>query len=104
MATYQVDVTSISKDRTPFIKALRTVGGISLKRASEIAIHLDRFRNSTLVAGVEKRTAEHIAKSLDASGAVAVVRESSVVTPMMLSPEANHRYEWSKLRTIKRVS
>ncbi|MEO8911220.1 MAG: hypothetical protein ABI408_13485 [Gemmatimonadaceae bacterium] len=104
MATYQVDVTSPSNDRAPFIKALRTVGGISLKRVIEIATHLDRFRNSTLVAGVEKRTAEHIAKALNASGAVAVVRESTVSTPMILSPEADHRYEWSKLRTIKQVS
>ena len=103
MATYQVDVKSPAHDRVAYIKALRMAGGISLKRAMEIAVHLDRFRNSPLVAGVEKRTAEHIAKALDASGAVVVVRESTVPSPMMCCPAADHRYEWTRLRTMKKV-
>jgi hypothetical protein len=73
---------------------------MSLKRATDIAAFLDRFRNSTLVAGVTQRTAEHIAKALGATGAVVLVRESAVGTPMMCSPEADQRYKWGSLRTI----
>jgi ribosomal protein S13 len=93
-------VKAPADDRVAFIKALRTVGGISLKRANEIAAHLDRFRNSTLVAGITQRTAEHIAKALDSTGAAVVVRESAVTTPMMCVPEADQRYKWSGLRTL----
>ena len=101
MGTFQVDVKGPSEDRVAFVKALRTVGGISLKRATEIAVHLDRFRNSTLVAGVEQGTAEHIAKALGASGAVVVVRESTVGTPMMCCPEAAQRYDWGSLHRLR---
>jgi len=100
LAKYQVDVKGPGDDRVAFIKALRTVGGISLKRATEIAAHFDRFRNSTLVAGITQRTADHIAKALSLTGATVVVRESAVSTPMMCVPEADQRYKWSGLRTL----
>ncbi len=101
--TFQVDVVSPSKDRIVFVKALRTVGEISLKRASDIAVYLDRFRNSTVVAGVEQRTAEHIAATLVASGAAVVIRESTVSSPTICCPEANHRYAWGGMRKMARA-
>ena len=100
MGKFQVDVERPSEDRAAFVKALRTVGGISLKRAAGIAVHVDRSHNITLVAGVEQRTAEHIAKTLGASGAVAVVRDSAVTTPMMYCAEADQRNKWGGIRTI----
>jgi ribosomal protein L7/L12 len=103
MGTFQVDVVSPSADRIAFVKALRTIGEISLKRASDIANHLDRFRNSTVVAGVEQRTAEHIAATLVASGSTVVVRESTVSSPTICCPEANHRYEWGGMRRMARA-
>ena len=67
MPRYQVNVKAPAEDRTAFIRALRTVAGISLKRAAELSIQLDRSRNSTLVAGLGKAAAEHIAETLAAS-------------------------------------
>ena len=103
VGTFQVDVVSPATDRIAFVRALRTVGEISLKRASDIEIHLERFRNSTLVAGVDRRTAEHIAATLVATGAAVVVRESTVSSATICCPEANHRYEWGAMRKMARV-
>jgi ribosomal protein L7/L12 len=100
---YQVCVRALSEDRAAFVRALRTVGGISLKRALELSVYLDRFRNTTLVAGVEKATAEHVAETLIASGAAVGILESSVNTPMMCCPEAEYRFKWGRLRSLKRV-
>lgn len=103
MEKFQVEVERLPAERVAFVKALRTVGGISLKRASDIAIHLGRFRNGTLVAGVDQPTAEHIAATLSASGATVVVRESTVSSPTMCCPEAAHRYKWGRTRTLVKV-
>jgi hypothetical protein len=100
MPKFQVDVKSPSQDRAAFVKALRTVGDISLKQATELATHLDRFRNSTLVAGIDQLAAEHIAQTLTTSGAVASVTESQTNTPMMCCPQAAQMFKWGRLRTI----
>jgi len=104
MAKFQINVKSPPEDRTAFVKALRTVGDISLKRAAELAVYLERFRNSTLVAGVDQRVAEHIAKTLTTSGAVAAVAESEADTPMMCCPQAAQAFKWGRLRNIVKVS
>jgi ribosomal protein L7/L12 len=103
MPRYQVNVKAPAEDRTAFIKALRTVGGISLKRAADLSVHLDRRRNSTLVAGLGKTAADHIAETLVASGASVTVLESQVNTPMMCCPEADHRFRWGRLRSLIRL-
>jgi hypothetical protein len=103
MPRYQLNVKAPAEDRTAFIKALRTVAGISLKRAAELSVHLDRSRNSTLVAGLGKAAAEHIAETLVASGATVAVLESPLNTPMMCCPEADHRFEWSRFRTLVKL-
>jgi ribosomal protein L7/L12 len=103
MPRYQVNVKAPGEDRTAFIKALRTVAGISLKRAAALSVHFDCFRNSTLVAGLGKAAAEHIAETLGASGASVTVLESPLNTPMICCPEADHRFKWGRLRTLVRL-
>jgi hypothetical protein len=103
MPRYQVNVKAPAEDRRAFIRALRTVAGISLKRATALSVHFDRYRNSTLVAGLGKAAAEHIAETLVASGASAAVLESPLDFPMMCCPEAEHRFRWSRLRTPVRL-
>jgi hypothetical protein len=103
MLRYQVNVKAPAEDRTAFIKALRTVAGISLKRAAELSVHFDRFRNSTLVAGLGKAAAEHIAETLLASGASVTVLKSLLDTPMICCPEADHRFKWGRLRSLVRL-
>jgi ribosomal protein L7/L12 len=103
MAKFQVNVKIPSEDRTAFVKALRTVGRISLKRAAELAVYLERHRNSTLVAGVDQQAAEHIAKTLTASGAIASVAKSGMDTPVMCCPQAAQMFKWGRLRTLAKV-
>jgi ribosomal protein L7/L12 len=103
MTKYQVNVKAPAEDRMAFIKALRTVAGISLKRAADLSVHFGRFRNSTLVAGLGKAAAEHIAETLIASGARVAVLESPLDTPMMCCPEADQKFKWGRLRTLVRL-
>ncbi len=76
---------------------------MGLKQASDLAIHLERFRNSIVVAGVEPSIAEHIARVLRESGAEVAVEECSSSTPMLCFPEVNTKHEWGIFRTIKAV-
>jgi ribosomal protein L7/L12 len=103
MHRYQVNVKAPAENRIAFIKALRTVAGISLKRAAELSVHFDRSRNGTLVAGLGKAAAEHIAGTLTASGARVAILESQLTTPMMCCPEADQRFKWGHLRTLVRL-
>jgi ribosomal protein L7/L12 len=100
MTKFQVDIAGSPQNRTAFVRALRTVGGISLKRATELAVHLERFRNSTLVAGIDQAAAEHIAQTLTHSGAAASVAKSPIDTPMMCCPQAAQMLKWGRLRTM----
>jgi ribosomal protein L7/L12 len=103
MSKYQVNVKTPAEDRTAFVRALRTVAGISLKRAADLSVHFNRYRNSTLVAGLGKAAADHIAETLVACGASVTVLESPVETPMMCCPEADHRFKWGHLRTLVKL-
>jgi hypothetical protein len=103
MSKYQVDVASPPQNRAAFVRALRTVAGISLARAAELAVHLERFRNSTLVAGIDQAAAEHIAQSLTHSGAAATVAKSLIDTPMICCPQAAKMFKWGRLRTLAKA-
>jgi hypothetical protein len=104
MSKHQIRVTGVPDNRVHFVKALRLVGGMGLQQANDLAIHLDRFRNSVLVAGIDGSVAEHISTLLQASGVAVAVEDCSIGTPMLCSPAANTQYEWGKFRLIKKVS
>jgi ribosomal protein L7/L12 len=103
MSKYQVIVGSLPTDRTKFVEALRRTTPLTLKQALDVANHLERFRNSTLVAGVDLEVADHIASALRETGAEVVLAESSVTTPMLCNPEGNTNYRWGMLRVIKKA-
>ncbi len=84
-----------------FVRALRTVGAIGLKRAIDLAIHFDRFRRSVLVAGVELHVAEHLSAALREAGTEVELQECSISTPMLCTPEVNAKYVWGALRMLK---
>ncbi len=101
---FQVIVISPPEDRMRFVRALRTVGAIGLKRAIDLAIHFDRFRRSVLVAGVELHVAEHLSAALREAGTEVELQECSISTPMLCTPEVNAKYVWGALRMLKEVA
>lgn len=100
---YQVDVARVPADGAEIIKALRLVGRMSLREASDVHVHLVRSRGGTVVAGVELTVAEHIARELAAAGADAVVAESSVRSPSRCDPAVVEKLTWTRLRSIEVV-
>ncbi|MEX2124796.1 MAG: hypothetical protein WD795_12955 [Woeseia sp.] len=73
---------------------------MSLKQASDLALHLERFGRSVVVAGIEPAVAAHIADDLRRAGAEVVIEESSLSTPMLCTPEGNEKYGWRAFRSI----
>jgi hypothetical protein len=103
MSKYQIIVCSLPTDRTKFVEALRRTTPLTLKQALDVANHLERFRHSTLVAGIDLQVADHIASALREAGAEVVLDESSVTTPMLCNPEGNTHYRWGMFRVIKKA-
>lgn len=103
MSKEQIRVSHVPSDRVPFIKALRLVGQLGLKQANDLAVHLERFRNSVLVAGIDPAVAGHVSEVLRASGAEVVVEPCSINTPMLCSPAANAKYQWGRFRLVKKA-
>jgi hypothetical protein len=101
MGKYQVTLNKPSADKSTFIKALRLAGRMNLAQATALALHLDRFRNSTLIAGVDKSVADHIASALTESGAKATVSAGTIDTPMICWPDAAKKYAWGSFRSIQ---
>jgi hypothetical protein len=97
---YQVDVDRVPADPVAFAKALRVIGGTSLRDATDIHAYLVRAGGGTVVAGVELTVAEHIARELVAVGASAAVIESSVRSPSRLSPVVATKHAWKRFRSI----
>jgi hypothetical protein len=103
MSAQQVRIVRTPGDRAEFIKALRLIGGrMSLKQASGLALHLERFGASVAVAGIKPAVAAHIADDLRHAGAEVIVKESSIDTPMLCSPEVNEKYGWGAFRVIEK--
>lgn len=103
MSKQQVRIDNTPSDRARFVKALRLIGNLSLKDASDLAIHLENFRHSVVVAGIEAEVAAHIADALRLAGAEVTIEECSIKTPMLCRPSVNERYEWSPLRLVKKI-
>ena len=100
---HQVRVHRVPPQTPELTRTLRLAARLSLAEASALAIHLDRFRDTVLVAGVDAEVAEHLAEALRGAGAEVGVEPSSLDTPMLCRPDANERYEWGRLRTLRRV-
>ena len=103
MKKQQVRIDQVPANRVALIKALRLVGHTGLKQAGDLAGHLDRFRHSVLVAGIDAAVAEHIARVLEDAGAKVTVEDSAVSTPMLCCPTVNAKYRWGALRLVKKA-
>jgi ribosomal protein L7/L12 len=103
MSKQQIRVSQVPSNRVHFIRALRLIGQMGLKQASDLAVHLDRFRHSVVVAGIEPAVAAHISQVLQDAGAEVVVEKCSIETPMVCSPTADAKYVWSASRLIKKA-
>lgn len=103
MSKKQIRVDRLPGDRRAFVKALRLIGRTGLKQASELAIHLERYRHSVLVTGIDRGTAEHIAALLRDAGAGVTVEASSLDTPMLCTPDVNRKYRWGAFRVISKA-
>jgi hypothetical protein len=95
MNKFQIRLRRISAHDVAHIRALRLIGRLGLRKAYELAKHLDRHSNSVAVAGIDAAVAGHLAAALNAAGAEAVIEPSSLATPMMCAPAVNARYKWS---------
>lgn len=100
---YQVEVARVPADGVEIVKALRLVGRMSLREASDVHAYLVEAQGGTVVAGVELTVAEHIARELVTAGAAAVVVESSVRSPSRCNPVVAKKFSWTRLRSIEVV-
>ncbi|MBZ5590529.1 MAG: hypothetical protein LAO05_18420 [Acidobacteriia bacterium] len=104
MSKQQIRIDQVPSDRVGFIRALRLIGQMGLKQATDVAAHLDRFRHSVVVAGIEPAVAAHISQVLRDAGAEVALEECSIGTPMVCSPTADAKYEWTASRLIRKVT
>jgi len=97
----QVRVLRPGADQTELVRALRLIGRLDLKRAHDLAVHLEQHADTVVIAGVDAKVADYVAELLLATGAEVRVQASSVDSPMICMPEANVIYEWGAMRTIR---
>jgi hypothetical protein len=104
MSKHQICVNKVPADRTTFIKTIRLAGRLELKQALDLTVHLERYRRSILVAGIDLPVAEHLAGALRDTGAEVDVQDCSIQTPMLCVPQVNVRYVWGAFRSIRKAS
>jgi hypothetical protein len=98
MNTFQVDVSKLPVARVGAIKALRVAGKTTLATADRLHQWLAQRGAGTVLAGVEREVADHVAGVLRASGLAAEVSASSVRTPLVFAPLGHRRFRWQGLR------
>jgi hypothetical protein len=104
---YQIRFRKLPTDHVAFVRALRLVGNLKLKQADDLARHVERYRKSVVVAGIDESTAGHIAAALNRAGSEVAIEPSSVDTPMLCMPIVNARFNWrgwGPLRVIRKAS
>ncbi len=97
MPKFQIKEASPGTKVVSLVKALRLVANLGLLEAKKISDYLHDNSPCVLVAGVDRKVADHTAVLLHQSGAEVVVEESSIEVPMLLCPEANQRFQSSWL-------
>jgi hypothetical protein len=103
-ATYQVDVHGVPADERAFLRGTRLAGNMSLKNAAEVLALVKEGQHVTLVAGVDRAVAEHVAAHLDqVSGCETTLSESTVRSPQAFSMDARFRFQWGPMRRIVRA-
>ena len=98
MNTFQVDVSKLPSARAGAIKALRVAGKTTLASADRLHQWLAQRGAGTVLAGVDRDVADHVASALRAAGLAAEVSASSVLTPLVYGPLAHRRFRWQGLR------
>lgn len=98
---FEIEVVSIEgSNRAQVLRALRTVGKMSLPRAQRVYEFTQGRVRTTLVAGIEQSVAEHIASTLAGAGIVVEIKESDSGIPMVCEPQAGKRYRWGAMRML----
>ena len=100
MDRFQIALDDFPGDEAAFLRTVRLVGKVSLADAVAIRIHARNAKGTVLVAGVDRRVADHIAAAFGAAGIAVTVQPSSVSSPMICRPQANVAYRWKAGRTI----
>lgn len=100
MTLYQIDVTGFPSDKVKVVRALRTIGGLPLKKANDMYVHIQNHKTTTLLAGVSKDVAESIATNLRGAGMIPSVSVCSVVSPTLLDPNAAHIFVWENPKRL----
>jgi hypothetical protein len=97
MPKSQVKIVSPGTKVVSLVKTLRLVADLGLGDAKNLSDYLRGKVPCVLVAGVDREVADHAASLLREAGAEVAVEDSSIEVPMLLSPEANQRYQWTWL-------
>jgi hypothetical protein len=102
--TYQVDIKRREFKKIELTRALRTLSpSFKLNQVMEMVTYINNHGTATLVAGIDEDVANHIKEQMDIEGIEVVVNKSSVKTPMVMFPSTNQKWEWGKLRNIKKA-
>ncbi|HET7268182.1 MAG TPA: hypothetical protein VFJ15_08740 [Oleiagrimonas sp.] len=100
MSARQVRIRELPADHVRFLRALRLIGDMDLKQATQLSSYLRGVSNPVVTAGLQPDVAEHIADALREAGASVVVEDCSIDTPMLCCPPANEKFVWSLFRGI----
>ncbi|HEX2952986.1 MAG TPA: hypothetical protein VHR47_03260 [Bacillota bacterium] len=97
---YQINIQSIPNDIIPMLKPLRVIGNLDLKSANDLAEYLMKYCPCILVAGIDKKTADHVMNLLQAAKIKAEIAESSISHPMFLHPDSERCYFWHGFKGV----
>ena len=83
------------------IRAMRLIGGMSLRDVVSVASYCEGMNSVNLVSGIENDVAEVICETLRKAGCDAAVVESDIRVPMVINPKATSLYKWSWHKIVK---
>lgn len=101
MQRYQVDISRNEMESVKVIKALRIIGGMSLKKATEVFAYISMHKTATVAAGLSKPVAERIVEQLVAQRITAQIGASSVSSPMLLETRVEKLFEWTRMKSLR---
>jgi hypothetical protein len=96
-------VSILGEPNNEVIRALRLTGNLSLQQAQVLASAIHSSGESLLANGVRQESADHLCTLLSNAGVKTRVTEASVDQPMLLFPQLERRFQWSRFRTIYEI-
>lgn len=101
MSTHSVMIQKMPANHVDLVGAMREVGGLSFREASELVVYLKSALPCLILAGVDEAKALSAVDQIKRAGGEAIIQASDIKHPMLLCPSVAKIFTFSRIWGVR---